>query len=174
MDRLTSGLLLVVVVVALFAVMWRSWRRRTSRDAAHGLTSVPTSFTATHDVEVQYVATTWAGAPLERLALPGLGFRGFGALTVGAAGVAIAVNGEEPVFIAAGELRFVTTSHVVIDRVVEPGGLVCIAWTLPDGTPCDSYVRFLEPSDQPRALVAISDLIPTDRPRSDIESENNA
>ncbi|QPZ39992.1 hypothetical protein [Paramicrobacterium chengjingii] len=174
MDRLVPGLIIAGIVVVLFSMMWRSWRRRTVRDANHGLVPVPAHFAPTDTFDVQYVATTRAGEPLERLALPGLGFRGFGTLSIMSVGASLAVAGERPAFLPAESLRSVHTSQVAIDRVVEPDGLVCISWTLLDGTECDSYVRLREPADQPRTLAAISDLIPTDRARSDFESESNA
>lgn len=174
MDRLVPGLIIAGIVVVLFSTMWRSWHRRTVRDAGHSLAPVPERFTPSHAFEVQYVATTRSGEPLERLALSGLDFRGFASLSVASVGVCLAVRGERPAFLPAESLRSVHTSQVAIDRVVEPGGLVCITWTLLDGTACDSYVRLREPADQPRTLAAITDLIPTDRDRSDLESESNA
>jgi len=44
------------------------------------------------------------------------------------------------VFIPRGTIREVTRSNYTIDRVVEPGGLVLLAWTLGD-TRLDSYLR---------------------------------
>ncbi|WP_166983618.1 hypothetical protein [Paramicrobacterium fandaimingii] len=174
MDKLIPGLITAGIVIVLFGIMWRSWRRRTARDAEHALSPVPESFAPSDAYDIQYVATTRSGEPLERLALPGLGFRGVGTLSIAPAGASLAVTGERPAFLPAASLRSAHTAQVAIDRVVEPGGLVCIAWTLLDGSECDSYVRFRVSADQPRALAAIRHLIPTDRARSDLESESNA
>ncbi|GAB2515085.1 hypothetical protein [Paramicrobacterium agarici] len=174
MDKVIPGLILAALVLLIFTVMWRSWRRRSSVDAEHGVTAIPSSFSPTAEFDVQYVATTRAGEPLERLALPGLAFRGTGRLQMAPSGIALGVDGEQPVFVPGSALRNVDTSNVVIDRVVEPGGLVRISWTLADGTLCDSYVRLREPSNQPTMCAAISNLIQNVRDHSDRESESNA
>jgi hypothetical protein len=60
------------------------------------------------------------------------------------------------VFIPRADVREVTRSNYTIDRVVEPGGLVLLAWTLGD-TRLDSYLRVTETE----ALVsAIEKLVP--------------
>lgn len=174
MDKLVPGLIIVAIVVLVFAVMWRSWRRRASTDAAHGVDGIPEGYASDQDFAIQYVATTKADQPLERLALPGLGFRGYARLSVAAVGASITVTGEDAVFLPAPSLRGIDTAHVTIDRAVEPGGLVRISWTLPDGIPCDSYVRFIDPSDQRPALDALQRVIPTHRAQSDSESESKA
>ncbi len=121
MDKLlpTIGILLVVIVVLALAIV--GWRRRVRRDApAGGGYPAPEAVPAvTASAEVLYVATTAAGEPLERLALPGLSYRGRGTVEVSADGVQLRVTGEQPVFIPAGALTGIGASTVAIDRVVE-------------------------------------------------------
>ncbi|WP_437584924.1 hypothetical protein ACSAGD_06620 [Paramicrobacterium sp. CJ85] len=174
MDKLIPGLIVAAIIAVLLALMWNAWRRRRTADAAHAAEPVPGSYAPTREFDVQYVATTRAGQPLERLALPGLGFRGPASLGVASTGIRLEVRGERAAFIPASAVRDVDTSRVAIDRVVERDGLVRIGWTVPDGTACDSYVRLREPSEQPRALEALTALRTTDQASTASDSESTA
>jgi hypothetical protein len=124
------GALVGALVVGLAGwLMWRSWRRRSRRDAAIGSYPVPTGLgEPSVDAEVLYVATTPAGRPLERLALPGLGFRGAGHVAIHPEGVLLRIAGEQPTFVPAPQLVGAGTASYAIDRGVEPDGLVAITW----------------------------------------------
>lgn len=124
------GALVGVLVVGLAAwLMWRSWRRRSRRDASVGAYAVPGGLGApTVEAEALYVATTPAGSPLERLALPGLAFRGAARVEVHPEGVLLRIVGEQPSFVPASALVGAGTASYAIDRGVEPEGLVAITW----------------------------------------------
>ncbi|WP_295117911.1 hypothetical protein [uncultured Leifsonia sp.] len=162
MDKLlpTIGILLVVIVVLALAIV--GWRRRVRRDApAGGGYPAPQSLSAaTASSEVLYVATTKAGEPLERLALPGLAYRGRGTVDVSSDGVQLRVTGEDPVFIPAASLTGVGASTVAIDRVVERDGLVRLCWTTSGGVAADSYFRVVDPAGRGRLTAAVDDIIP--------------
>jgi hypothetical protein len=108
-----------------------------------------------------YVATTLDGQPLNRVAVRGLGFRARATIAVTDSGVVLALPGNN-VFIPRDTIREVTRSNYTIDRVVEPGGLVLLAWTLGGGTPSetrlDSYLRVTETE---QLVKAIASLLPT-------------
>jgi hypothetical protein len=101
-----------------------------------------------------YVSTTLDGQPLNRVAVRGLGFRARATIAVAEKGVVLALPGNN-VFIPRERIREVTRSNYTIDRVVEPGGLVLLAWTLGE-TNLDSYLR-VERTEQ--LVAAIEDLI---------------
>jgi hypothetical protein len=154
------GILAVLVVVLLLIVV--GWRRRVRRDApAGGGYSLPgTLHEATAEQPVLYVATTKAGQHLERLALPGLAFRGAGTVTVRPEGVGIAVNGEKPVFVPAAVLTGVGAASVAIDRAVERDGLLRVGWTTSGGAAADSYFRVVDPAGRAELTAAIQTIVP--------------
>lgn len=108
-----------------------------------------------------YVSTTLDGQPLNRVAVRGLGFRARATIAVTDSGVVLALPGNT-VFIPRETIREVTRSNYTIDRVVEPGGLVLLAWTLGAGTSSetrlDSYLRVTETE---QLVKAIASLLPT-------------
>ncbi|SEC22750.1 hypothetical protein SAMN04489806_2908 [Paramicrobacterium humi] len=173
MDKVIPGLIVAAIVVVIFAAMWAGWRRRTRRDAGHAPASVPADFAVLEEYETLYVATTERDAPLERLAVPGLAYRAAARLLIGSNGLALEIPGERTTFLPARQLRGIRTAQMTIDRVVEADGLLLLAWTLPDGTDCDSYLRVRDGSEQPAVIDAITNLIPTYPADSAAESENN-
>ncbi|TFC87832.1 hypothetical protein E3T28_11320 [Cryobacterium sinapicolor] len=161
MARTLATVITVAVLLGLLGLMLRSWRRRSRRDAA-----LPAGYPLPVDaalelasVAVLYVATTLRARPLERLNIPGLGFRARARLTITEAGVILALAGEEAVFIPASAIAVLEDATVAIDRVVETDGLLLLGWRLPgvDGQVVDSYFRILDPSDR----VSVNDVIRT-------------
>ncbi|QAY73922.1 hypothetical protein ET445_11790 [Agromyces protaetiae] len=175
------GILFGVVLVggAVF-LMWRSWRRRTERDAELTAYPVPADLsTPDIDAEILYVATTFAETPLERLAVRGLAFRGAGRLEVHAEGVLLRIAGEvEPSFLPADRIVDAGAATYAIDRGVEPDGLVALTWIIagtdPEAEPVqvDSYLRARDPGDTGRIIAAVHELAAwRPAPRPDAESE---
>lgn len=165
MSRLLPAALVALLAVALLAAMVLAWRARKRRQVAFAVaTSAPQSRGAVIEtVSALYVATTRAGDPLDRLTIPGLAFRARAVVTVYETGVSIHPDGERETFIAKDALRAVGTSTWTIDRVVEPGGLVRLDWTISstDG-PADveSYLRATEDGVAPRLLRSLGALAP--------------
>lgn len=160
MDKLlpTIGILAMVVAVLLLAVM--GWRRRVRRDEpAGGGYPAPEAGAATATADVLYVATTKAGEHLERLALPGLTYRGKGVVEVAADGVRLRVTGEQPVFIPVSALTDIGTASVTIDRVVERDGMLRLGWTTSGGAAADSYFRVVDPGGRSALTAAIEDIL---------------
>ncbi|TFB55590.1 hypothetical protein [Cryobacterium tagatosivorans] len=168
MDRVAPTVVVVVVLLGIVALMWRSWRARTRRDAglAAGHPGTGADAPVIASAPVLYVATTPRARPLERLAIRGLGFRARARLTVTAAGVDLSLAGEEPVFIPAAAIELLTPATMTIDRVVETDGLLLLGWRLhrPENAPApkpgedisvDSYFRIPDPIDRDRITDAI-------------------
>jgi len=152
MDRLTPALIVMGVLVLAFALMLLGWRNRRRRQADIGRPRpLPEGISAPRIlVPVLYVATTRAESPLDRIAVRGLGFRSRGEVGVHAEGVVLALRGEAPVLIPTVDVRGAVRATWTIDRVVEEGGLVMLAWSL-EGTDLDSYLRVTD--DQAGALL---------------------
>lgn len=140
MERWMAGAVVVLFVAAVLALMFRAWaRRRRSQEARFPLPAVPAQLGAvgasrvppgTTAFDAQFVAVTRAGAPLERIAAHGLGYRAQATAVVvdrpEAAGLLLEVAGSPPLWLDARALRGVGRGTWAIDRVVEPGGLVVV------------------------------------------------
>lgn len=145
-----------VVIIALAAIGWTSRRRR--QRALPPTEPLPADLGALlGEFDGFYVSTTPAGQPLNRIAVRGLGFRARATIAVAERGVVLALPGNN-VFIPRESLREVTRANYTIDRVVEPGGLVLLAWTLGD-TQLDSYLR-VEQTEQ--LVQSLRELLPAD------------
>jgi hypothetical protein len=148
------------VILTLLAVGWATRRRR--QRSIPATAPVPADLGELHgEFEGFYVSTTLDGQPLNRVAVHGLGFRSRVTVAVTDAGIVLALPANN-VFIPRDTIREVSRSNYTIDRVVEPDGLVLLAWTLGQGTPTearlDSYLRV----DHTAGLVsAIEGLLPS-------------
>jgi hypothetical protein len=153
MDRNTSTTIVIAVIVLALIGMFFGWRARKNRQKALPLPlPVPLSLGAELlSTEALYVATTIANEPLNRVTVKGLGFRARATVTVTASGVILSLNGERETFIPLADLRAVERATWTIDRVVEAGGLVLLAWTLGEAD-VDSYLR-VDGAEGPDALI---------------------
>lgn len=142
-----------VVIIALAVLGWTT-RRRRQRNIPAPVPMPADIGTVRGEFDGFYVSTTLDGQPLNRVAVRGLGFRARATIAVAEKGVVLALPGNN-VFIPRERIREVTRSNYTIDRVVEPGGLVLLAWTLGE-TNLDSYLR-VEQTEQ--LVAAIEDLI---------------
>ncbi|WP_104082601.1 hypothetical protein [Cryobacterium sp. Y11] len=172
MDRTIPAIITGLVLLGVLILMWRSWRRRSRRDAAltAGYPMPETAGVTLAGAEAYYVATTPRDAPLERLAVPGLGFRARAALTVTEIGVILDLDGNQPVFVPASAIDAVGAAQVAIDRVVETDGLVRLGWRLASGPTSgttatdddrravDSFFRIIDPHDRTRLVDSIRTL----------------
>jgi hypothetical protein len=155
-DRFPIAVLIIVAVAVVFWLLARSWRARARRQAELGtLAAQPTdpgliAFTE----DLLYVATTRAGAPLERIVVAGLGYRARAVISVAASGILLQIAGERPAFIPKADLRGAGRATWTIDRVVNTDGLVFLRWVL-GGAEVDSYLRSADPDALGGALSAL-------------------
>lgn len=163
--------LIVMIAIAAIALMgmWLAWRARTRRGA--GATDAGTPLVGEAIAafpRVSYVSTTPAGSPFERLAIPGLTYKGYAAVTVRSDGVEIAVTGETPVRISRDLLSGTDVARGRIGKVVDRDGLLLLRWRLgPQGaratgaSDVESSFRFRDPSEQLGFADAIDQISPT-------------
>ena len=157
--ELAIGVMIAAAVLILLAMLF-AWRRRLRRDS--GLTAplgVPEHAEVARRDEVLYVSTTRHDQPLERLTVSPLAYRARGELAVTDRGIALCLDGAPTVFLAASRLVEVDRATVTIDRVVEPGGLIRIAWHADDDTVVDSYLR-LAGGDPKNLISELQQLVP--------------
>lgn len=161
MNRLTFLIIWIIFAAAILSFMLIAWRGRKRRYA--GLAQpeldlagdVIASFT-----HAGYVSTTPVGQPLERVAIPGLSFKGWADVTVRRDGVEIAVTGERPVTIAAQQVRGTEFAGGRIGKVVERDGLALLSWQSSDSSAreLESSFRFDTPTEQRRFAAAVGEL----------------
>ncbi len=159
--------IMIAVAVLVLVAMAVAWRRRLRRDA--GLAAplgVPEHAEVLARREVLYVSTTKHDQPLERLTMPPLAYRARGEVAVTDRGLALCLDGAPTVFVASGRLVDVGRATVTIDRVVEPGGLVRIAWNASDDTTVDSYLRLTD-GDPNTFISELQRLVPAPGARDD-------
>jgi hypothetical protein len=169
-SRTTATVIIALVMLGVLTLMLRSWRRRSRRDAA-----LPAGYPQPADMgrifasaATLYVATTPRDQPLERLAIPGLGFRARGGVSVTDHGVLLELAGSPALFIPIDAIELVTDATWAIDRAVEPGGLFLLGWRLapgdspaggaPTSVSVDSYFRFSDPADRTAISEALTSL----------------
>jgi hypothetical protein len=165
-DKILDAIVVIVVLAVAFTLMVLGWRaRRRRQQDVPRLADPPADLGAVRRRDdLLYVATTRADAPLDRIAVHGLGFRSRAQLTVADAGIRLDLAGERPVFIPATDLVGAGRATWTIDRAVSGEGLVFVRWRVAEGDPpgriaveLDAYVR----PDDPAALVAaIEGLLP--------------
>jgi hypothetical protein len=157
-DRLLIALAILAVLAVLFLLAIRSWRARQNRQAAIGTPAAPPSDLGapTFTEDLLYVASTRAGAPLDRITIAGLGFRARAVVTTAPSGVVLDLAGRGPVFISNDAIRGVGRATWTIDRVVDTDGLIFVRWVL-GTTEIDSYLRSTHPD---RLLAALMPLAP--------------
>lgn len=161
MSRLTFLIIWVIFAGALLSFMLMAWRARKRRDAglAQPELDLGGDILATFE-RASYVSTTPVGQPLERVAIPGLSFKGWADITVRRDGVEIAVTGERPVTIAASQVHGTEFAGGRIGKVVERDGLALLTWQSSGATPreLESSFRFGTPVDQRRFADAVAQI----------------
>ena len=149
-----------VVVIALAVLGW-TLRRRRQRSIPAPEPMPADIGTLRGEFEGFYVSTTLDGQPLNRVAVRGLGFRARATVAVADRGVVLALPGNN-VFVPRENIREVTRANYTIDRVVEPGGLVLLAWTL-GTTKLDSYLRVEQTEQLVSAIESLLAMTPGEK-----------
>lgn len=137
------AVLVTALIVFLVIVAFRAWRTRAS--AQENIFSAPAEWLEHPSggrqwTAIQYVATTVAGDPLNRVTAHGLGARGNGKITISSDGVLIERNGERAIGIPSAQLSTVEKATVTIDRSVETDGLIQLNWNQ-DGFGLSTFLR---------------------------------
>ncbi|WP_308468833.1 PH-like domain-containing protein [Rathayibacter soli] len=175
MDKFGPTIIIVVIVALVFILMWWGWRRRVRRDSGlHPAREVPQDLGPVHrTADVLYVATTAHDRELERLAIDGLRFPGRATITVAEQGALIAVTGERETFVPASAIIAADAATVAIDRVVETGGLIRLAWNIDAATVADSYLRAVDPDDRAPLIDALNTVASAQAAANDASTDSS-
>ena len=162
MNPIAVSITAAVLVAALLG-MALSWHRRGVRQRAFALPTLPERTGEPRVVaDGLYLATTFAGRPLDRVVVGGLGFRAEARITVTDAGVLVTRAGEPDLYLGADRLLGAGSGTWTLDRAVEPGGLTVLGWRIGDGDAAaevESSFR-IGAAARPRLEAAVRDLVP--------------
>jgi hypothetical protein len=156
-NLLTATVIIALITAACFAVMWLAWRKR-SRKAAEILLPETVGDIHVAFTDVFYVATTPEAAPLDRVNIPGLTYRGYASVAVHTEGVSVQVRGERVRTIPANDIRSADTATTRIDKTVEHEGLAIAQWRWGQ-QPLETSLRFASLQDQKTFIHAVTELI---------------
>ena len=157
METYQVGLIALAIFVLLSFLVYRSWVSKMRRQ--NELIQAPKllEFSSLGE-KSQYVATVFAGRPLDRLLCHGFAHRGNATVLVSPDGVAIYRTGENSFLIPAKDVIGISQESTVIDRAVETDGMIAIAWNLGD-TEIQTYLRFVGASERSAVLSKLKELV---------------
>lgn len=162
-GRTLPVIITLLILLAIFALMWWGWRGRLRRQAdVAELPGVPDDVgPPALSVPGQYVTTTSAGDWLDRIAVHGLGIRTNATLEIHGAGVLLLRSGAPDIFIARDALEEVATQAGMAGKFVEKDGLVVITWRLGQKL-VDTGFRTTEATAKKPLVHALQALLPAD------------
>ena len=129
MNRFSFGVLMILIAVTVLIAIWVGWRAVRARGARLASPNAQLSGEVIDTFSrVSYVSTTPAGAPFERVAIPGLEYKGYAEVEIFRDGVSIAVTGASPVGLSATQILGAATAQGRIGKVVERDGLSLLRW----------------------------------------------
>ncbi len=151
---------LIVLIALIYLLMWRSWRRRAQRQS-NGLPQLPAVPADAGDTRARltgrYIASTTAGAWLERITAHGLGARSLAELALTDAGIVVERPAADSFLIPAAALRGARLDQGIAGKVVPEGGLLVITWRHGDRL-IDSGFRADHPAGHPAWVTAVNDM----------------
>ena len=157
METYQVGLIGLAFFMVMVLLAYSSWRRRVSKQQVALQKPIVVSG-STAGLRCFYVATTFAGRPLERVVAHGLAHRGEAFLSITPSGLEISRTGEVSFLIPKLDLIEVGKVSAVIDRAVEENGLISIKWKL-GSEELESQFRFVDASLRTRSLSDLSNLV---------------
>lgn len=147
MDKPLAAVIICIVLLLMFGAMGLSWWARTKRQSGYAqLAPVPSDLPETiAEFTGLYLATTPAGAPLDRIVVRGLGFRARTVIEFTERGIVFMRDRYLP----RESITAIGRASWTIDRGVETDGLSVISWQLGDDA-VESYFRL----DDPEGFIA--------------------
>lgn len=157
METYQVGLIALAIFVLLSFLVYRSWVSKMRKQDELIQAPQLLEFSPLGE-KAQYVATVFAGRPLDRVVGHGFAHRGNASVLVSPNGVSIYRIGENSFLIPAQDVLSISQESAVIDRAVETDGLIAIRWNL-GGAELQTYLRFVGVSERSAALSKLKDLM---------------
>lgn len=151
------GLAFTALLIGVIVWAGVTWRKRSMAQDLELVTPEHTEFSIAGTIGF-YVATTFAGRPLDRVSAHGLGFAGKAYLEVSDQGVRVSRVGERSFRIDSSALLDLARSSGVIDKVVEKDGLLSLRWML-GTTELETHFRFVDSKSRDEIAWKVSKLI---------------
>jgi hypothetical protein len=151
------GLIAIALLLVVIAIAARGWARKTKSQTVT-LDQPEFSDFVDEGNGGWYVATTFAGRPLDRVTGHGLGYAGKARVLIGEGGVQISRNGEKSFFIRESTLKNISRTSTVIDKAVESDGLLSLRWKLGE-TEVETHLRFSRSQDRDSVAVGVSEML---------------
>jgi hypothetical protein len=162
--RIAWTMATLLLVVLLYWLMYRGWRRRVARQG--DLPDLPvlpgpsrTPGTAAGDLRLRmtgrYHGTTVAGQWLDRIVAHGLGARSRAELTLTEHGIDVVRPGARDFLIPASRIRGARLEKGIAGKVLTEGGLLVITWSHGDQL-IDSGFRSDHSAEHPAWVEAIN------------------
>lgn len=161
MTKTSLAIYLVVMFGLLVGLAYAAWRRKQRMQEAQfsePLEALEFFGELLASAKIQYVATTFASNALERINAYGLGHRGFGQLLVFTEGVLVVRNGERPLALDRAQLQSVSKTQTVIDKSVEPNGLLSMAW-LQENVELATHLRLVDSNSTGSIIKSLESII---------------
>jgi hypothetical protein len=151
------GLAFVAVLLGVIVLAGATWRKKSKAQDLELATPEYTEFSNT-GTNGYYVATTFAGRPLNRVSAHGLGFAGKAFLDVSDQGLKVYRVGERSFRIDSSAFLYLFRTSGVIDKVVEKDGLLSLRWMLGE-TELETHLRFANSQSRDEIAIKLSKLI---------------
>lgn len=158
MSKQLVALLSLVIFASLGLIAIRSWRKRSSGQAAEfsePLEALEYFGELLAQAKGLYVATTYASNHLERISAYGLGSRGVANIFVFTEGLLIIRTGERPLAIDKTQISGIQLTQATIDKAVEAKGLLSVSW-LQGQTQLATQIRIVDNASRLKISNAIS------------------
>ncbi|MEY4981452.1 MAG: hypothetical protein RL174_790 [Actinomycetota bacterium] len=158
MQKYIVSAFLLVVFISLVALAIRVWlNRRGAQEQVLEQPSGPFDSETLESASGFYVATTFAGEPLNRVSAFGLGHRGKADFALSAEGISIIRQGENSFAIRKADISAISLQQGTIDRVVESEGLISIVWQLGQSS-VETSLRIVDKSSRTSFYAALDNL----------------
>lgn len=155
-DHLVATAVMLAVLVAIYLLMWRGWRRRAARQAdLPPLPPVPDPPPRIVEIlDGVYLGTTSAGDWLDRIVARRLGERANARLGLSAAGVVVDRDGRDPFLVPLAALCAARLDRGIANTVVGAGAVVVLTWEH-GGRLLDTGLRGPSPEANARWVAAV-------------------
>jgi hypothetical protein len=157
METYQVGLLSLAFFGLWGVYAYYGWRRKISKQEESLLSPAIIDFNDS-GLKTSYVATTFSGRPLDRVAAYGLAHRGNAWLNISFEGLQVNRSGERSFLIPRESLIELSERSAVIDRAVEKNGLTTISWLLGNQM-LDSHFRFVSSKTRAEFVAELKEFI---------------